>query len=104
MPDAKYSCAVFVSAAVGNRERIPRYMPVAMSAGARFDEVWNSIIRDDSIFFCIRLELSSVNFCAAVMRLLRSDSKPVSRGGRPNISRNELVMLPSGKAMEQIGR
>jgi len=32
--------------------------------------------------------------------LLRSDSRPVSRGGRPNISRNELVMLPSGSAIE----
>jgi hypothetical protein len=33
--------------------------------------------------------------------LLRSDSRPVSRGGRPNISRNELVMLPSGSAIER---
>lgn len=30
--------------------------------------------------------------------LLRSDSNPVSLGGRPNNSRNELVMLASGKA------
>ena len=35
------------------------------------------------------------------VRLLRSDSKPVSRGGRPNISRNELVMLPSARAIER---
>ena len=34
-------------------------------------------------------------------RLLRSDSRPVSRGGRPNISRNGLVMLPSASAIER---
>ena len=70
-------------------------------AGGRLEAISNSIIRLASIFRCIRLELSRVNFCAAVMRLLRSDSNPVSRGGRPNISRKELVMLPSGSAMER---
>ena len=39
--------------------------------------------------------------CAAVTRLFRSDSRPVSRGGRPNSSRNGLVMLPSGRAIER---
>ena len=32
-------------------------------------------------------------------RLLRSDSNPVSRAGRPNRSRKELPMLPSGRLM-----
>ncbi len=62
---------------------------------------WYCIIRLCSIFCRMWLELSSHSFCAAVMRLLRSDSRPVSRGGRPNISRNELVMLPSGSAIER---
>ena len=47
------------------------------------------------------LEFSRCSRWAAVGRLLRSDSRPVSRGGRPNISRNELVMLPSGSAIER---
>ncbi len=47
------------------------------------------------------LEFSRCSRCAAVGRLFRSDSSPVSRGGRPNISRKELVMLPSGSAIER---
>ena len=45
------------------------------------------------------LEFSRCSRCAAVGRLLRSDSRPVSRGGRPNISRNALLMLPSASAI-----
>ena len=45
------------------------------------------------------LELSRCSRCPAVIRLLRSDSIPLSRGGRPNSSRKLLVMLPSGKAI-----
>ena len=32
-------------------------------------------------------------------RLFRSDTMPVSRAGRPNISKKLLVMLPSGNAI-----
>ena len=37
--------------------------------------------------------------CEAVVLRLRSDSNPVSRGGRPYNSKNELVMLPSARPM-----
>ena len=48
------------------------------------------------------LEFSRCSRWSAVGRLLRSDSRPVSRGGRPNISRKELLMLPSGSAIERM--
>jgi hypothetical protein len=45
------------------------------------------------------LELSRNSRCAPVLELLRSDQRPVSRVGRPNISRNGLVMLPSARVI-----
>ena len=54
-----------------------------------------------SILRWMWLEFSRCSRWAAVGRLLRSDSRPVSRGGRPNISRNELVMLPSASAIDR---
>ena len=48
-------------------------------------------------------EFSRCSRWAAVKLLLRSDSSPVSRGGRPNSSRKELVMLPSGRLIERAG-
>ena len=54
-----------------------------------------------SIFRCMWLEFSRCSACAAVGRLLRSDSKPVSRGGRPNSSRKELPTLPSARAIDR---
>src|ERR1039458_6762472 len=47
------------------------------------------------------LEFSRCSRCPEVGRLLRSDSSPESRGGRPNSSRNALPMLPSGSAIER---
>ncbi len=47
------------------------------------------------------MEFNMFSRCAAEIRLFRSDSKPVSRGGRPNSSKKGLVMLPSGRAIER---
>jgi hypothetical protein len=46
-------------------------------------------------------EFKRCNRWAAVKLLLRSDSSPVSRGGRPNISRKALVILPSARLIER---
>jgi hypothetical protein len=52
--------------------------------------------------FCwMWLEFNRCSAWEAVRRLLRSASRPVSREGRPNCSRNELVILPSGRLMER---
>src|ERR1041385_2947582 len=90
-----------VSSAVGYGERIPRYIPLAISVGVFWESDWYSTIRLCSILRRIWLEFSRWSFWAALGVLLRSDSRLVARGGRPNKARKELVMLPSGNAVER---
>ena len=45
--------------------------------------------------------IQQVQLLGGVGVLFRSDSRPVSRGGRPNSSRNGLVMLASARQMER---
>ena len=73
------------SSSVGKRERIVRYKLVddRRAASWRCDQVLKL-----GPLFDLPLDVAASSAgaaaCAAVRRLLRSDSRPVSRGGRPN--------------------